>query len=142
MSVNSVTLEKPYTFTKTGEIHHYSISLSNYIFNTSADIFITFTDKDRRIVTTDSIRISGDLFKNWGSDDRYIYDLIESNMDHFILGKDLIIQNMDISTNIPVMSSYNQYLSSNLPDLSGNLFDLSGNIVDISGNLTDISGNI
>lgn len=56
-------------------------------------IYISFADETNMLQKQATIEISGELYKNWGSDDDYIFNFIDSNLDHFFLGKDLVIPN-------------------------------------------------
>lgn len=90
MNHNKHTLTEPYTFTKPLQVGSYTYNITNYILNRSSDIYITFLDPSNNILKHTNYTISGELFSKWGYNDNYIFDFIDSNMDYFFVGGDIV----------------------------------------------------
>jgi hypothetical protein len=70
ISIPNFLVTESYTVAK------ISINVSNIVLYTSADIFVTFYDDKERFVKHKTLRLEGEDYALWGSNDNYIIEWI------------------------------------------------------------------
>ena len=76
-----VELTDPITFTKTDLVTSYVYSIYNYQVHTSAQYTIYLRDASDNTVKEITGTIEGDTLANWGTDDTYIDNLMQNEVN-------------------------------------------------------------
>lgn len=78
MNITNYNLKNP--IQKVINIKSYNISLYNFILNKSVSVNVNVLEDDNQIINNFSFILEGDDYNNWGVDDNYITNLVESKI--------------------------------------------------------------
>ena len=72
----------PATITNTNTISSISLEIVRLVLNSFADVRVLQKTSDGKIYKVEHIKIEGDDYKNWGSDDTYILNFILNKLGY------------------------------------------------------------
>ena len=84
INMETVNLSKAYTLTKTYEITSYRYRITNINLFQSIHGIILFLNSEGNTVCENSFNIYQEDYVNWGTDDNFIFEWIEKNIDNLI----------------------------------------------------------
>ena len=81
-------LEKTKDFSVVYKISSYELRVSAYNANSGAFLIIIFKDENDVFVKECVFSVEGDDFEKWGSDDGYLFELVDKNIHKILFGMD------------------------------------------------------
>ena len=75
----------PYIYTKTFNVVSFSFRVINLVPFSSVTINITFFDEKGTFISGNNITLSGKEYDGWGSDDNYLVNYINANIDTLVV---------------------------------------------------------
>ena len=79
-STTITNLSSPVTITTTKSVNGFVINQINVTAFTSAIIVISLYDASNNLITTSPIVLSGTDYNNWGNNDQYLINFIETKI--------------------------------------------------------------
>ena len=73
-----------YKITKTYNISNYDYRITNIILGKSVHLVVIFKDDNGIYQREQSVNIYDEDYNNWGTDDNYIHQYIEANLDKLL----------------------------------------------------------
>ncbi len=61
------------------QISSFRVQISNIILNASCDLIVSLYDDDFRMLRQDVLKLIGDDYLNWGTDDDYIIEYVKNH---------------------------------------------------------------
>jgi len=67
-------------YIKTDIITNVNIKIVNLVLNTSVEAIVVALDNDNNFIYNERIKIEGEEYQNWGTDDNYLENLVLSKL--------------------------------------------------------------
>lgn len=71
----------PKDVTQVDTVTNIELHTSNLVLGSSIDINVLFKDTQDRVFKVEMVRVQGEEYSQWGSDDNYLIDLVLSKLE-------------------------------------------------------------